>query len=325
MDLALAAGLLLGINASHGTGQERPAWRLKTEFAAALAMAPLLLLGMMALHLRVAQLGWTSPRIFAAACLAILSLYALAYTASALLSLSGGRWMQDIEIANMAMAFGILILLAALASPLADPLRLAAQSQLARLQPGQPAPRDFDFSYLKQSSRFGRQALADAMAPKPVPQQPTPPPTTATIRMPAAPAAKVAAIGPNIHVRGTSNPLPTSLLARDWTGVPGAPACLTSAARSCDAFFMDLDNDGHEEIVLIQGNDAAWQGVVMKRSKADWYPAATLASSCPGSLESLRQGRYDYAEPLGWLDLVVGGKRLTVAPVSPAKNTGCSR
>jgi hypothetical protein len=321
MDLVLAAGLLLGINASHRAGEERPAWRLKTEFAAALAMAPLLLLGMMALHVRVAQLGWTSPRIFAAVCLAVLSLYALAYTASALLSLGGGRWMQDIEIANIAMAFGILILLLALASPVADPLRLAAQSQATRLRAGQRAPADFDFIYLKSSSRFGRQALADALAPT---QQPPSSHTTATIRLPAPPAAKAAQIGPNIHVRGTSDPLPAGLLTRDWSNVPGAPACLTNAARDCDAYFMDLDNDGRDEIVLVQGDNAAWQGVVMKRDKANWYPVATLASTCPGSLEALRRGRYDYAEPLGWLDLLVGGKRLTVTPVSPAKSTGCS-
>ena len=324
LDLMLAAGLLLGINASHRAGEERPGWRLKAEFAAALAMAPLLLLGMMALHVRVAQLGWTSPRIFAAACLAVLSLYALAYTASALLSLGGGRWMQDIEIANLAMAFGILILVLTLASPLADPLRLSAQSQVARLQPDQPAPRDFDFAYLKSSSRFGRQALADATAPKPALPQPAPAGATATIRLPASPAAKATPVGPNIHVRGTSDPLPAGLLTRDWSKVPGAPACLTDAAQACDAYFMDLDNDGHDEIVLIQGDDTAWQGAVMKRDQTNWYPAATLASSCPGSLQALRRGLYDYAEPLGWLDLVVGGKRLTVTPVRPAKSTGCS-
>jgi hypothetical protein len=238
LDLALAVGLLLGINASHGIGQDRPAWRQKTEFASALAMAPLLLLGMMALHLRVAQLGWTSPRIFAAVCLAVLSLYALAYTASALLSLGGGRWMQDIEIANVAMAVGILILLAALASPVADPLRLAAQSQVARLQPGQRTPADFDFAYLKSSSRFGRQALADAMAPKPLPPQAPALPKTAAIRTAAIPTTKIAAIGPNIHVRGTDDPLPAGFLAQDWTKVPGAPACLTTASSPCDAYFM---------------------------------------------------------------------------------------
>jgi hypothetical protein len=57
---------------------------------------------------------------------------------------------------------------------------------------------------------------------------------------PAGCALTPTEIGANIHVHSAVDSiggLPAGLLARDWSGVAGAPPCLTSASLSCDAFF----------------------------------------------------------------------------------------
>ena len=106
---------------------------------------PLAVLAAFALEARVAQFGLTAPRIVAVAALLLLGAYALTYAGAALISLGGGRWMQRIEGANLAMALVALSLIATLASPLADPARLAVAAQNWRVTHGQVAPEAFDY------------------------------------------------------------------------------------------------------------------------------------------------------------------------------------
>ncbi|MEP6830087.1 MAG: hypothetical protein ABI963_07085 [Rhizomicrobium sp.] len=154
--------LIVGINASYrGGGEWRPQWRRRTEFVAALLLPPLALLGTLALHARIAQFGFTAPRVVATACTMLFWAYALAYAGAALISLGGGRWMERIESANLLMAFVAMSLIATLASPLGDPVRLAVASQNWRMAHGRVAPEAFDYSYLRRSGlRFGRDVLA---------------------------------------------------------------------------------------------------------------------------------------------------------------------
>jgi hypothetical protein len=160
---ALQGALLIAaINASYRGGREwRPLWRRRAEFLATFLLPPLALLGVLALHARVAQFGFTAPRVIAAACMLLFCAYALSYAAAALISLGGGRWMERIESANLMMAFVALSLTATLASPLGDPVRLAVANQNWRLAHGAVAPEAFDYGYLRQSGlRFGRDVLA---------------------------------------------------------------------------------------------------------------------------------------------------------------------
>lgn len=97
----------------------------------------------------------------ATACVLLLWAYALTYAGAALISLSGGRWMERIERANLAMAFVAMSLFATLASPLGDPVRLAVANQNWRMAHGRVAPQAFDTGYLRRSGlRFGRDVLA---------------------------------------------------------------------------------------------------------------------------------------------------------------------
>jgi len=153
--------LVIGINASYRGGEEwRPLWRRRAEFLAAFLLPPLALLGVLALHTRVAQYGFTGPRIIAMAAMLLFIAYALTYAGAALISLGGGRWMARIERANLPMAFVAMSLCATLASPLGDPVRLAVANQNWRMLHGRVAPEAFDYSYLRQSGlRYGRAVL----------------------------------------------------------------------------------------------------------------------------------------------------------------------
>jgi hypothetical protein len=154
--------LVIAINASYRSGGEwRPQWRRRAEFAGAFLLPPLAAPAAIALQARIAQFGFTAPRIVAVAALLLLSAYALTYAGAALISLGGGRWMQRIESANLLMAFVAFSLIATLLSPLGDPVRLAVASQSWRVMHAQVAPDAFDYAYLRNSGlRFGQDALA---------------------------------------------------------------------------------------------------------------------------------------------------------------------
>jgi hypothetical protein len=153
--------LVIAISASYRSGDEwRSMWRRRLELAGALLLLPLALCAAIALQTRVAQLGYTAPRVVAMAGVLMLSAYAVAYACAGLISLSGGRWMERIETVNLAMAFVGLSLIAAMASPLADPVRLAVASQNWRIMQGKVAPEAFDFVYLRNGGLcFGHNAL----------------------------------------------------------------------------------------------------------------------------------------------------------------------
>jgi hypothetical protein len=320
----LSAALILCINASYRDGTSmRPYWRRRAEFAASLVLLPLMLMAAVALAARIAQHGWTDIRIFAAAWLLLTGAYALAYAGSALISLGGGGWMQRIEGSNLALGFAALMLLAALASPIADPARLAVESQTWRLEQHQVTADAFDYTWLRDHGlRFGHEALTKMQASQAEPLVAR----GAFVALTVPPAGLRPApteIGANIHVQSGQR-LPAALLARDWTGVAGAPPCLTNASLACDAFFADVDGDGRNEIILAYGTDARWWASVMKPGEGGgWYVEGTLASpSCPGGLTALRSGQFALVQPKSnWRDLLVGGMRLSVArPKNPA---GC--
>jgi len=255
--------------------------------------------------------------------------YALTYGASALISLGGGGWMQRIETSNMALGFAGLTLLAVLVSPIADPARLAVASQSYRLEQHQVTADGFDYVWLRDHGlRYGHEALGkmEASTTEPLAAR------GAFVALTAPPLGLRPApteIGANIHVQ-SGRALPSGLLARDWSGVAGAPPCLTNASLPCDAFFADVDGDGQSEILLAYGSDARWWASVMKQGQdsqgnmhGGWYVEGTLAApSCPGGLTALRSGQFALVQPASkWRDLLVGGMRLSVAtPKTPA---GC--
>jgi len=124
---------------------------------AALALLPVLAaLCVWSLSLRIAQYGWTVDRVWAAVLVFVCSLYGLAYAISSL----GHAWLPTLGTFNAGIAQILVATLLAIHTPLLDPQRISASSQLARLLSGQSDPEHFDYSYLRFSlGRAGDSAL----------------------------------------------------------------------------------------------------------------------------------------------------------------------
>jgi hypothetical protein len=318
--LGLALLLVIAVNASYRDGAPRGVVRRAGEFAAAVLILGLVAVAAFALGARVAAFGWTAGRVYACAGTITLGLYGAAYVAAGLIGIGGGKWMQKIEGANIALALMLIAAILALTTPLADPLQLAVKAQAARLERIDPAL--FDFAWLRRAGRFGTGALA-AMAHSSNPQVAR----LAAETLAAPPGAEVpppSQIGANIAVRTPGARLPNSLLQQDWTATPAAPPCLTRPTFSCDAWFLDLDGDGRREILLVYGNDARWWATVMKQAPQGWTAAATLHSpACPGtgagSLAAMRSQGITPINPVSaWRDVLVAGLRLTPIPAPQA-------
>jgi hypothetical protein len=319
--VVLRGGVVLSIGASGRDGAPRPLWREGLEMIGAPLLLALGALAVWILAQRVAALGWTSPRFFAASALGLLCAYGIGTSIAAIIGLVRGHGLKGIGLINMTLAAVALTGLLALASPLADPLRLAPQTQAARLEGGRVAVERFDFANLpRDGARFGNEtltALSHSLYPDIARAA-----TEAQGGMRAGPPLNPTEIGANIAVRTPGARLPATLLARDWSQVAGAPPCLATAKEACEAFFLDLNGDHRPEILLVTGSETRWWAAVMEEDAAGrWRLAGRLAAGCGASLSDLRAGRFSGLAALpGWDDLQVAGARLSVTP----SGTGCS-
>lgn len=320
--LATMAALTIAISASHrgGEPENRRAWRDGFEVFGAVLL--LILAGMAAwsLDVRVSALGWTAARVFVACGVALFAAYGAGYSVVAIAWLVRGDSMRRLQSVNLVLAVLLFLGCAALASPLADPLRLSVQSQARALEGGYVAVEAFDFTNLEHDgARFGREALAGLSRSV----YPDIARAASSVRGAVADHLNPTEIGANIAVRTDGAMLPATLLARDWSQVLGVPACLNTAAEICDAYFLDLNGDERSEILLVTGNETRWWAAVMQADEAGrWSLAGRLASGCGATLSDLRNGRFSALPALpGWGDVSVGGKRLTVTP----SDAGCSR
>ncbi len=334
--LTVGAVLVVLINAAYQDGEAegaRPIVLRYGELLASVLLVPLVGLASYALALRVQQYGWTVDRIATLASILVASCYALGYTAAALFSLLGGQWMWALESVNIFVAFLILVLLLALFSPLADPARLSVLSQVSRLEAGTIAPDKFDFDYLRnEGGRYGQLALQQLARLK-----------TGTNAAAIARGAKLALnpvgilsaqrqmsasqIEKNITVYPKGRALPASFLTQNWAKLDsiGVPPCLTSGFQ-CDAYFVDMDGDGTDEILIVYGSDSGWWGGVIKQDKEKiWRPVGTLnPPNCRGTLSELRAGHFSAVAAIPvYRDLMVGPYRLSVLPIYGQNQPKC--
>ena len=86
-------------------------------------------------------------RVYGVAATIVLACYGILYGGAALVSLGGGRWMRSVEPANFIMAVVVILGCVALTTPIADPARIAVDSQTQRLESGAADPVLFDFGY----------------------------------------------------------------------------------------------------------------------------------------------------------------------------------
>lgn len=234
---------------------------------AAQVMAPVLLapaaLAGWAIWLRVAQYGWTPDRLLAAV-LAVLGLgYGLGYAGSVLL---GRGWEDRIRQTNVFMALAVVLAAALLLTPVLNPERISAASQMARLADGRASLAELDVPALGDWGRAGQGALADlsaraaaegdaalaarlagAAAPEPLPEALR---ADLAALLPLRPAGETA-------VRDAALGLLWDAELADWLALcrngaaPGRPGCVMLVAD----FWPD--RPGPEALALLRAEDGS--------------------------------------------------------------------
>lgn len=321
--LGVCAALVVLINTvfQQGPGRDsKPRLLRLAARVACLLLLPMVAIAAYALSLRIDQHGLSEDRIAAFLCLTVASAYALGYAAAAL--------RRDGELAliaptNVLTACGILVLLAAVLSPLADPARIAVNSQLARLAADRVDPKDFDYAYLRfDAARYGRDALdrlsregagsrsAEVVALARQSQQ--------RQNRWEQPNHQVTSreIASSITVKTPGAVLPDDFAGTDWQQDKRRwmlPGCLTARAIPCDAFVGDFTGQGNTNVLLwAQGGHLG----LFDRRNGHWALIAHryLPAECNALREDLAAGHYRL-QPSPVAELDVQGRHLVLEPI----------
>lgn len=323
--LTAAGALVLLINAAYQDGAPElavPAVIRHARLVAALVLVPLVALAGYGLMLRIQQYGWTPQRITALAFFAVMACYALGY---GLAVVSSGPALRLLPITNVATACVIVAVLIALFSPLADPARISVADQVARLRDGRTPIGKFDFRFLRfDGGRFGREELSKLASESGTPQAASiAQRATQALAMQSrygTPAVAMTAQNraANITViQPAGQSLPESFVQQEWSSVPGQPFvlpyCLTSITNKCDALLVDLDGDGRDEILLLNGTGGTGTAFASEEDGKTWKPLGLLLNGqCRGVRDALRAGEFAVVgNPLK--DLKVAGHTLRVS------------
>jgi hypothetical protein len=323
--LASVTALVFLINVAYQDGKPDtpiPLLLRQSRWLASLVIVVLTMLAGYGLSLRVQQYGWTPERVAAVACVLVAACYAVGY---ALAAVTSRLALRQLEPTNVFTACVIVVVLLALLSPVADPTRISVNDQIDRLISGRVTPQKFDIAFLRfQSGRYGRDALqrladgaggpqvaAMAEQAKKALRSTNELQQRAVNATPESRAANISVVYPAGAV------LPDGFLQLDWKTVQPqwqVPGCLSRDVK-CEAVLLDLDGDGHQDILLF--NIPAGLGVAFQQDgEGHWSMLGTLANSnCSGVREALRAGKFEtVTPPLKEID--AAGQRLSI-------NIGC--
>ncbi|MYM66536.1 DUF4153 domain-containing protein [Pseudoduganella sp. FT55W] len=319
--LGAAAVLLVLINAAFQNGEAVVALPLRVGArTAAILILPVTMVGIYALGLRVAQYGWTSDRVIAAACLLVAAFYAIGYLWAAY---QYDTWLKPVSVVNVWASFLVLAVLLALFTPIADPARIGVNSQMARLEKGKTAAAKFDFRYLRfEGGRYGQAALEEL-------RQRTTGPDAELLRREAAAVLAIApkdrwmlpkkftapvSIAANLSLWPAGAQLPASFLAQQWelTQDDQKPGCLSRKENKCDAIVLDADGDGKPEVLLLEKEHGNAGYLYAEAGEGKWSVAASVSyreTACKPLVEKLRKGEFSFVTPR-FKELDVGGRRV---------------
>lgn len=296
-----------------------------------------------ALGLRIQQYGLTEERIWAVFIWLLAMGYALGYGISLLPPLQrrlmpnspAGVWMGSLGSTNILMAVITLVCLGLLASPAADPRRLAVADQVARLTSGRIAPADFDYAYLRwRADRWGTLALQELAAARGdarvadiagrARQS-----LAQTNRWGGPDPEPAAAVLTREEARQRLRPLPDEGTAAIPDGLVdalrtrkgGSESRCLQPQNTCAVWMQDFNGDGRAEALVLSdlaGNPRMPPAAVIYAERGDqWIAAATLQADAALAEweDAIRAGTVQLREPL-WKDVEVKGKRARPMPGS---------
>ena len=163
--LSLLFALVLFANAVFQTGEGNPPYPRAVRWLveASLVLLPLYFaIALYATWLRVEQYGWTPTRVWAVALILIGGCWSVGYALG--IALRHRDWLATLRSVNVATALVIVALLIALHTPLADPLRISVNGQVARLLSGRTPVAEFDYGFLRFEGGYLGRAALDALA-----------------------------------------------------------------------------------------------------------------------------------------------------------------
>lgn len=279
-----------------------------------------------AIALRVWQYGWTPQRVISTAIAFVALLYSGGYTRAAL---TDTPWLKPLEAVNVATSSVIVAVLLLLLTPLADPTRVAVNSQVARLTRGVVTPAKFDYTFLRfQSGSYGQQVLAQLA------RSADPDIRARAARMqamqnrynlingPLAAATEAALSHATVYPQGAQ--LPDDFVHTNWSADFSAPVgCLQNGAR-CEIYLIPYGSPGDIAILVRPlrqtpgGNDLETPvaHLYQRNGTGHWVHTGSFNHlACPGVVQALRRRELTSVRP-AHDDLLVGGMRLEYSPLS---------
>lgn len=160
--LAIAGMLIFNGVYQNGEGAPPPMWLRIPTLIALIGFPVYALLAFHAFSLRIDAYGLTPPRIAGIAINGLVAAYSIVCLAGLLTEVNwrAKRWMPMVGPLNVVMAALWIVVLIAIATPLANPWAMSARSQYALLAGQRIAVADFDFAYLRFNlGRYGETAL----------------------------------------------------------------------------------------------------------------------------------------------------------------------
>ncbi|WP_066639261.1 DUF4153 domain-containing protein [Bordetella sp. H567] len=321
--LATMAALVFLINCSYqGGSPEHTRSRVKrlASTVGAVMLLPLCGLAIQALHLRVAQYGWTADRIFGAAAITIAACYAVGY---ALAAMPSPGWFKRLEAVNVAAAYLAIAVVLAIFSPMADPARLMVVTQVQRLATGVVAADKFDYASLKyDGARWGMAALqklerqqdgSDAATVREKAQRVL----ASQSREPFVekPSVTPDTLRAQLNPANPGRPLPAGFYdPAFWQGQTRVPQCLQAGQGPCTGSYIALSPDAPEAILLVDDVEGA---IFQQDDRGHWEWTAVVNGLGFCRDHGLRQAMRDetiVTAPHPWQDIVVEGMRFVVVP-----------
>ena len=323
--LWLVAVVVLFLNAAYRDGsieKPYPSWvgrALKWTVPLTIICA---ITAVYALFVRTQHYGLTIDRIWAFVVAGSALIHAVGYSASAF----SERWLSSIAPVNVFAALTLIVVIAAMQTPLLSPYRLSAESQYRMALMASTTGTDEQkygyrkdpFHYLRfDAGHYGTQKLKDLAELQNYPQ-------AELIRDKAKKAqnqkSEWVGASPNIadevidqlaiYPKGrTLEAKLRTVVISDLKAHPDFS--LTNNSAHLVGLFIDLNGDGIEEFV-VQSN---YSGRVYRSQGDQWIPVAETQSKHASSQNNIQEkaeaGDFS-AKESAWKDLIIGGQAFSV-------------